>query len=76
MGGKGALATLFMRAAPVRDLGDARAASTERYGALFRHLLARGIYFPPSQYEALFLSLAHGDDEIERTVVAVGDFDG
>jgi glutamate-1-semialdehyde 2,1-aminomutase len=72
----GALATLFMRAAPVRDLGDARAASTERYGALFRHLLARGIYFPPSQFEALFLSLAHGDDEIERTVVAVGDFDG
>jgi glutamate-1-semialdehyde 2,1-aminomutase len=72
----GALATLFIRAAPVRNLEDARAASTERYGALFRHLLDRGIYFPPSQFEALFVSLAHGDDEIERTVAAVGDFDG
>jgi glutamate-1-semialdehyde 2,1-aminomutase len=70
----GAMLTLFMRDAPVRNLDDARAADTDRYGALFRHLLERGVYFPPSQFEAMFVSLAHGDDEIERTVAAVADF--
>ena len=72
----GALATLFMRAEPVRNLADAQAADTDRYGALFRHLLEHGIYFPPSQFEALFVSIAHGDEEIERTVEAVAAFDG
>jgi len=57
----GAMATLF-------------AADTEEYGALFRHLLERGIYVAPSQFEAMFLSLAHGDDEIDRTIEAVEDF--
>jgi len=71
----GAMATLFMAAYPVRSFGDAARANTERYGALFRHLLERGIYFPPSQFEALFVSLAHGDEQIERTVQAVADFD-
>ena len=71
----GAMATLFMRRAPVRNLADAQASNTDRYGALFRHLLDRGIYFPSSQFEALFVSLAHGDEEIERTVQAVADFD-
>jgi glutamate-1-semialdehyde 2,1-aminomutase len=69
----GAMLTLFMRGGVVRNLADAQEADTERYGALFRHLLDRGIYFPPSQFEALFVSLAHGDDEIERTVEAVAD---
>jgi glutamate-1-semialdehyde 2,1-aminomutase len=72
----GGMATLFMRQAPVRNLGDARASNTDRYAALFRHLLEHGVYFPPSQFEALFSSLAHGDEEIERTVQAVADFDG
>jgi glutamate-1-semialdehyde 2,1-aminomutase len=56
----GAMATFF-------------AEDTERYGELFRHLLDRGIYVAPSQYEAMFLSLAHGDDEIDRTIEAVAD---
>jgi glutamate-1-semialdehyde 2,1-aminomutase len=54
----GAMATLFV--------GD--------YPALFRHLLEREIYIAPSQNEALFLSTAHGDEEIDRTVAAVGEF--
>ena len=70
----GAMATLFMTNHPVRNFGDARRAEAERYARLFRHLLERGIYFPPSQFEALFVSLAHGDEEIERTIEAVGDF--
>jgi glutamate-1-semialdehyde 2,1-aminomutase len=72
----GAMATLFMCEHPVRSFGDAARADTGRYAALFRHLLERGIYFPPSQFETVFVSLAHGDEEIERTVQAVADFDG
>ncbi|HUJ56035.1 MAG TPA: glutamate-1-semialdehyde 2,1-aminomutase [Gaiellaceae bacterium] len=72
----GPLLTLFMRNAPVRDFEDARACDAERYGALFRHALAEGLYLPPSQFEALFPSLAHDDEAIERTIAAVGSFDG
>ena len=54
----GAMATLFV----------------DDYPALFRHLLERGIYLAPSQNEAMFLSTAHGDEEIDRTIDAVGEF--
>jgi glutamate-1-semialdehyde 2,1-aminomutase len=57
----GAMATLF-------------AEDTEQYAMLFRHLLDAGIYVAPSQYEAMFLSIAHGDEEIDRTIEAVADF--
>ncbi len=69
----GAMATLFAHSGPVRNLDDARASSTERYGELFRGLLGRGIYVAPSQFEALFLSLAHRDDEIDQTVAAIAE---
>jgi glutamate-1-semialdehyde 2,1-aminomutase len=72
----GALATLFLASHPIRSFSDAARLDPARYGALFRHLLERGVYFPPSQFEGLFISLAHGDEEIARTVEAVGDFDG
>jgi glutamate-1-semialdehyde 2,1-aminomutase len=71
-----ALLTLFMTDVPVANFDDAQACNTERYGALFRHLLEQGVYFPPSQFEALFPSTAHGDEEIERTIAAVASFDG
>ncbi len=70
----GAMLTLFLREEPVRNYEEARAADTERYGALFRHLLERGIYVAPSQFEAMFVSLAHSDEDVDRTVEAVGDF--
>jgi glutamate-1-semialdehyde 2,1-aminomutase len=70
----GAMLTLFMRDEPVRDFDEAQACETERYAALFRHLLARGVYLAPSQFEAMFISTAHGDEEIEQTVEAVADF--
>jgi glutamate-1-semialdehyde 2,1-aminomutase len=54
----GAMATLFV----------------DDYPGLFRHLLERGIYIAPSQNEALFLSTAHGNEEIDRTVDAVAEF--
>jgi glutamate-1-semialdehyde 2,1-aminomutase len=70
----GAMLTLFQHDGPVRDFDDAAASDTARYAALFRHLLAQGIYIAPSQFECMFVSLAHGDDEIDRTVEAVRDF--
>jgi glutamate-1-semialdehyde 2,1-aminomutase len=69
----GAMATLFAHPGRVRNLDDARASSTDSYGELFRGLLERGIYVAPSQFEALFLSLAHGDDEIDQTIAAVAE---
>ena len=49
------------------------AEDTEHYGALFRHLLDRGVYVAPSQFEAIFVSVAHGDEEVNQTVDAVGE---
>jgi glutamate-1-semialdehyde 2,1-aminomutase len=46
---------------------------TDRYGEVFRGLLARGIYLAPSQYECLFPSLAHGEAEIEATAAALAE---
>jgi glutamate-1-semialdehyde 2,1-aminomutase len=70
----GAMLTLFCREEPVRDFEDARAADVERYGAVFRGMLERGVYFPPSQFEALFVSLAHSEHEIGLTLEALSDF--
>ena len=70
----GAMLTLFATGAPVSTFDDAQRCDTERYAARFRHLLASGIYVAPSQFECLFPSLAHGDEEIDRTIEAVGEF--
>jgi glutamate-1-semialdehyde 2,1-aminomutase len=69
----GAMLTLFMTNRGVRNFDDAQASDTERYGAYFRHLLDRGIYVAPSQFEAMFVSLAHTDEDIDRTVEAAGE---
>jgi glutamate-1-semialdehyde 2,1-aminomutase len=68
----GAMLTLFQSEQPVRNFDDAQRCDTERYAALFRHLLASGIYVAPSQFEAMFVSLAHTDDDIDRTIAACG----
>jgi glutamate-1-semialdehyde 2,1-aminomutase len=70
----GGMLTLFLTDGPVTRFEEAQACDTARYGALFRHLLAHGVYVAPSQFEALFVSTAHGDAEIERTVEAVAGF--
>jgi glutamate-1-semialdehyde 2,1-aminomutase len=69
----GAMLTLFCGDRPVRSFDDAKASDTARYGEVFRGSLDRGVYLAPSQFECLFVSLAHGEDEIDRTVKAVGD---
>jgi glutamate-1-semialdehyde 2,1-aminomutase len=70
----GGMLTLFMGADPVRNFAEASASDTERYGAFFRHMLERGVYLPPSQFESWFPSLAHGDEEIDRTLEAAREF--
>jgi glutamate-1-semialdehyde 2,1-aminomutase len=68
----GAMLTLFQSERSVRNFDDAQRCDTERYAALFRHLLANGIYVAPSQFEAMFVSLAHTDEDIDRTIAACG----
>ena len=70
----GGMLTLFMGADPVRNFAEASASDTDRYGAFFRHMLERGVYLPPSQFESWFPSLAHGDEEIDRTLEAAREF--
>jgi glutamate-1-semialdehyde 2,1-aminomutase len=70
----GAMLTLFGTDEPVTRFEEAQACDGERYGSLFRHLLAQGVYVAPSRFEAMFVSIAHGDAEIERTVEAVAGF--
>jgi glutamate-1-semialdehyde 2,1-aminomutase len=65
--------TLFMTDRRVRNFDDAQACDADRYAAHFRHLLDRGIYVAPSQFEAMFVSLAHTDEDIDRTVEAAGE---
>ena len=72
----GAMATVFMGSDPVKDFADASGCDTARYGEYFRHMLERGVYVPPSQFEAMFVSLAHGDEEIDRTVEAASELAG
>jgi glutamate-1-semialdehyde 2,1-aminomutase len=68
-----ALVTLFLSPEPPADFAGAQAADHERYGALCRALLERGVYPPPSQYEAWFVSLAHDESAIDRTCAAVAE---
>ena len=69
----GAMLTFFTGSDPVTNFQQL---DTARYGELFRGLLERGVYFAPSQYECIFPSLVHGDDEIQATIGAVADLLG
>jgi glutamate-1-semialdehyde 2,1-aminomutase len=64
------LLTVFFSETPVTDLAGAQACDLTAYAAWCRALLARGVYPPPSQFEAWFPSLAHGPEHVERTVAA------
>jgi glutamate-1-semialdehyde 2,1-aminomutase len=66
--------TLFCGDRPVERYEDAAAADTERFAALFRHLLAEGVYLPPSQFECLFPSTAHTDEHVDATIAAARSF--
>ena len=67
------LLTLFFSERPVGDYDAARACDTAAYAAFCRAMLDRGIYLPPSQFEAWFPSLAHSDAHVDRTVEALAE---
>jgi glutamate-1-semialdehyde 2,1-aminomutase len=67
------LLTVFFSEDPVRDYDDAKACDTERYAAFCRAMLERGVYLPPSQFEAWFPSLAHSDAHVDRTLDAAAE---
>ena len=66
----GSMWTVFFGVDAVRDAESARRCDTERYARWFRGMLERGIYLPPSQFEAAFVSLAHSEDDVAQTVHA------
>ena len=68
----GSVFTPFFTALPVRDYESALSANTTAYAAFFQAMLARGIYPPPSQFEAWFLSAAHTDRHVQQTIKAAG----
>jgi glutamate-1-semialdehyde 2,1-aminomutase len=68
--GFGSLVTPFFTNAPVRDYDSAVRADTAAYARFFKGMLARGVYPPPSQFEAWFLSAAHTDRDVTKTIAA------
>lgn len=66
----GSLLTIFFSDKKVVDYETAKQSNTELYGQFFHQLLTNGIYWPPSQFEAAFVSLAHSDEDIGYTVEA------
>jgi glutamate-1-semialdehyde 2,1-aminomutase len=64
------MVTWFFTAAPVNDFASAAGSDTDAFGRFHRAMLDQGVWLPPSQFEAAFLSTAHSDDDIEFTVEA------
>jgi glutamate-1-semialdehyde 2,1-aminomutase len=67
---QGSMVGLFFTAGPVTCSADVDASDRQRFARVFHRLLEDGVHLPPSPYETLFVSLAHGFDEIDRTVEA------
>ncbi|HTA90299.1 MAG TPA: glutamate-1-semialdehyde 2,1-aminomutase, partial [Polyangiaceae bacterium] len=66
----GSMLTLFFHRGPVRSWLDAAASDTKRFGVWHRGLVTRGVYWPPSQFEAAFISLEHTEEDIDQTIEA------
>jgi len=66
----GSMLTVFFSSEPVFDAASARKSDTKKFGRFFHAMLEGGVYLPPSQFEAAFLSVAHSDDDIDFTVAA------
>ena len=72
--GVGSMMTLFFHSgSEVRDWQTASQSDTKRYAAFFHHMLDRGVYLAPSQYESAFVGLAHTDDIVDRTLTAAAE---
>jgi glutamate-1-semialdehyde 2,1-aminomutase len=67
----GSMFTVFFTKEPVTDLPSAEKSNTKLYARFFHGLLERGVYFPPAQFEAAFVSAAHSARDIDKTIAAV-----
>ncbi len=70
----GSMYTLFFQNGPVRNYEDAKRSDVAAFGRFFHHLLESGVYFPPSQFEAGFVSAAHSQQDIAATSNAISGF--
>jgi len=66
----GSMVTMFFTATPVVDYATAKTSDTARFGAFFRGMREAGVFLPPSQFEAMFVSLAHTDDDLAKVIAA------
>jgi len=66
----GSMFTLFFTEQPVTDFDSAKTSDTAKFAEFFGQMLERGVYLPPSQFEACFVSIAHGEDEVNKTIEA------
>ena len=70
----GSMITFFFQEGPVSNYQEAKRSDTAQFGRFFHHLLQRGIYFPPSQFEAAFVSASHTAQDVSYTVRAIREF--
>ncbi len=70
----GSMHTFFFQRGPIENYEQARRSDTAAFGRFFHHLLDRGVYFPPSQFEAGFVSAAHTSEDIAYTTEAIAAF--
>ncbi len=62
--------TAFFSPEPVLDYASAKKSDTAHFGCFFRSILDQGVYFPPSQFEAAFVSATHTEEDIQETIGA------
>ena len=72
----GSMLTLFFGVSSVSTVGDARRCDRKQFASFFHGMLKRGIYLPPSPFEAWFISLAHSNAQLDRTIAAFDDWAG
>jgi glutamate-1-semialdehyde 2,1-aminomutase len=70
----GSMFTLFFQEGPVRNFEEAKRSDTQAFARFFHHLLENGVYFPPSQFEAAFVSAVHTPQDISYTRNALEEF--
>jgi glutamate-1-semialdehyde 2,1-aminomutase len=69
----GSLLTLFFAAGPMTDFASVKRSDTKRYAAFFHAMRERGVFLPPAQFEAWFVSTAHTEADLKRTARAAGE---
>ena len=70
----GSMVSIFFTGGPVTDFASAASSDTEAFKDFFWHMISRGVYLAPSQYEAGFISTAHSEEDLEKTFEAAGEW--